>query len=194
MSDWSGTVETRVGPTLTTPRLILRPPALEDFPRWCELHADEEACRFIGGVQSKHQVWRTMASVAGMWALHGEGMFSVLDRETGLWLGRIGPLHPYDWPGREVGWSLHPDAHGKGYAMEAAIAAIDYAFDVLGWPDVIHCIDPLNLPSEKLARRLGSHNRGPRTLPAPFDTANINVWGQTKAEWQVNRARLAAGT
>lgn len=183
-----------LGPTLQTKRLILRPPTLEDFPRWCEFMADEETARFIGGVQSKHQVWRTIASIAGMWALQGEGMFSVIDRQTGQWLGRIGPLHPYDWPGREVGWSLHPDAHGKGYALEAAIATMDYAFDVLDWPDVIHCIDPANTPSEKLALRLGSYNQGPRPLPVPMHDHKVNVWGQTKAEWEVNRARLAAGT
>ena len=191
---WAGTTETRVGPTLETERLILRPPTLEDFPRWCELLADEEASQYIGGVQSKHQVWRIMATVVGMWALHGEGMFSVLDKKTGLWLGRIGPLHPYGWPGREVGWSLHPDAQGKGYAMEAAVATIDYAFDILDWPEVIHCIDPRNGPSEKLAERLGSYNQGPRPLPEPFDQMVCNIWGQTKAEWHVNRKRLAAGT
>jgi RimJ/RimL family protein N-acetyltransferase len=132
--------------------------------------------------------------VSGMWALYGEGMFSVLDKDTGLWLGRIGPLHPYGWPGREVGWSLHPHAHGKGYAVEAAIATIDYAFDVLGWSDVIHCIDPANAPSEKVAAKLGSYNQGPKPLPEPFHELTCNVWGQTKAEWQVNRARLVTGT
>ena len=179
-----------LGPTIETKRLILRPPTLEDFPRWCELLADEEATRFIGGVQSKHQVWRTMASVAGMWALHGEGMFSVIEKSSGLWLGRIGPLHPYDWPGREVGWSLHPDAHGKGYAVEASIACMDYAFDVLDWPEVIHCIDPANIPSQKVAEKLGSYNRGPRPMPVPFDDMPIDIWCQTRAEWSVNRARL----
>ena len=179
-----------LGPTIETERLILRPPTLEDFPRWCELLADEEATRFIGGVQSKHQVWRTMASVAGMWALHGEGMFSVIEKSSGLWLGRIGPLHPYDWPGREVGWSLHPDAHGKGYAVEASIACMDYAFDVLDWPEVIHCIDPANILSQKVAEKLGSYNRGPRPMPVPFDDMPVDIWGQTRTEWQVNRARL----
>ncbi len=111
-----------LGPTLETERLFLRPPTLDDFPRWAEFQADPDTTRFIGGPQSKHQVWRTIASVAGMWALHGEGMFSVIEKATGLWMGRIGPLHPYDWPGREVGWSLHPDATGKGYAIEAAVA------------------------------------------------------------------------
>lgn len=179
-----------LGPTLETARLILRPPAVEDFPRWAEFMADEETTRFIGGVQSPPQVWRTLCSVAGMWALTGEGMFSILEKATGLWIGRIGPLHPYGWPGREVGWSLHRDATGKGYAVEAAAACMDYAFDVLGWDDVIHCIDPENLASARVATRLGSVNRGPGRLPEPMQDLRIDLWGQTRDDWAANRAIL----
>ena len=127
-------------------------------------------------------------SMAGAWSLTGVAMFSVIERETGLWLGRIGPWQPLGWPGTEVGWSLHPDAHGKGYAMEAAVASIDYAFDVLGWTEVIHCIDPDNVPSQKLAERLGSHQPGPGTLPAPFETARVDIWGQSRDQWRARRA------
>lgn len=172
-----------LGPTLETGRLFLRPPTLEDFPRWADFMSDPETTRFIGGVQSKHEVWRAMASVAGMWAL-------LIEKETGNWMGRIGPLHPYDWPGREVGWSLHRDATGRGYAVEAAAATMDYAFDVLGWSDVIHCIDPDNLGSEKVALRLGSTNRGAGTMPPPFQHHPVNLWGQTREAWRTNRQRL----
>ena len=181
-----------LGPTLETERLFLRPPTHDDFPRWADFMSDAETTRFIGGVQSKHEVWRGMASVAGMWALQGEGMFSLIEKETGNWVGRIGPLHPYGWPGREVGWSLHREATGKGYAVEAAAAAMTYAFDVLGWDDVIHCIDPDNLASAAVARRLGSVNRGPGLLPEPLQDHAVDLWGQTRADWAKNRTRLNA--
>ena len=180
-----------LGPTLETQRLILRPPAVEDFPRWAAFNEEEETVRFIGGVQRPPATWRIMMAMAGMWALTGEGMFSVIEKETGLWIGRIGPLHPYGWPGKEVGWSLMAEAHGKGYALEAAVAAMGYAFDVLGWDDVIHSIDPDNVASQQLADRLGSINRGPGRLPPPFETARVDLWGQTKAEWAENRKRFA---
>lgn len=181
-----------LGPRLETARLILRPPAVEDFPRWAEFMADEETARFIGGVQAPAQVWRTICAVAGMWALTGEGMFSIIEKSSDLWIGRIGPLHPYGWPGREVGWSLHRDATGKGYAVEAAAAAMDYAFDILGWDDVIHCIDPDNHASARVATRLGSTNRGPGVLPEPMQDHAVDLWGQTRAEWAVNRSALTA--
>ncbi|RZJ17072.1 MAG: N-acetyltransferase [Brevundimonas sp.] len=163
---------------------------MEDFPRWAEFMADEEAARFIGGAQSRAAAWRGFMTMAGAWSLTGVAMFSVIDKATGLWVGRLGPWTPDGWPGTEIGWGLHPDAQGKGYGVEATAAAMDYAFDVLGWSDVIHCIDPDNLPSQKLAERLGSTNQGPTALPAPFETVPVDAWGQTREEWRINRQRL----
>jgi hypothetical protein len=85
----------------------------------------------------------------------GVCFFSIIEKETGQWIGRIGPWFPHQWPGTEVGWSLHRDAMGKGYALEASVAAMDYAVDVLGWDDIIHTIDPGNVASAKLAGTAG---------------------------------------
>lgn len=175
------------GPVLETERLILRPTAMEDFPRWAEFMADAEAARFIGGVQAPPAAWRGLMTMAGAWALTGVSMFSVIEKASGLWVGRLGPWTPDGWPGTEVGWGLHPDAQGKGYAAEGATAALDYAFDVLGWTEVIHCIDPDNTPSQRLAERLGSTNLGPTRLPPPFETIAVDRWGQTRDQWKARR-------
>jgi hypothetical protein len=60
-----------LGPTLETERLILRPPATEDFAGFCAFLGDSEATTFIGGVQPPSIVWRNLRSVAGGWALDG---------------------------------------------------------------------------------------------------------------------------
>jgi RimJ/RimL family protein N-acetyltransferase len=171
-------------PRIETARLILRPTALEDFERWAEMMADPNAARFIGGVQARSVAYRSMAATAGCWALTGISMFSVIEKASGLWIGRIGPWQPDGWPGTEVGWSLHPAAWGRGYAVEAASAALDYAFDALGWDEVIHCIDPDNAPSQQVARRLGSQLRGPGRMPPPFENAPCEIWGQSRTEWR----------
>ncbi len=172
------------GPIIETERLVLRPTAMADFDRWAEMMADEEAARFLGGVQTRAVAWRGFMTMAGAWSMTGVAMFSVIDKASGIWMGRIGPWQPQDWPGTEVGWGLHPDAQGRGYGVEAATAAIDYAFDVLGWDEVIHCIDPANVPSQRLAERLGSRNLGPTRMPPPYDHVPCDKWGQTKAEWR----------
>jgi len=172
------------GPVLETERLTLRSIAIEDFPRWAEMMADPEASKFLGGVQPAAVAWRGFMTMAGAWSLTGVSMFSLVERATGLWLGRIGPWNPVGWPGTEVGWGLHPDAQGRGYGVEAATATIDYAFDALGWTEVIHTIVQENAPSQRLAERLGSANLGPTRLPPPFQDLPVDKWGQSRADWR----------
>jgi len=172
------------GPVLETERLILRLPERDDLDGWVAMMADEEAARYIGGVQPRAACWRFLASMAGSWALQGFGMFSVVEKDTGRWVGRIGPWMPEGWPGTEVGWGLDRRYWGKGYAMEAATATIDWVFDALGWTEVIHCIDPANVNSQNVARRLGSENRGPGRLPPPYEEAPVDIWGQSRDAWR----------
>jgi RimJ/RimL family protein N-acetyltransferase len=176
---------------IETARLVLRPPRIEDFERYAQMLADEDATRHLGGVQPRHAAWRKFLQMPGAWMLQGFGMFSILERDTGLWLGQLGPWKPDGWPGNEIGYTFHPDAWGNGYAIEAAVAAIDWAFAHLGWDEVIHCIAPDNVASQKVAMKLGSSNRGPGRLPPPLDDHPIDVWGQTREQWQANRKRFA---
>ncbi|MBS0385822.1 MAG: GNAT family N-acetyltransferase [Proteobacteria bacterium] len=178
-----------IGPTLETARLILRPPSQDDFEAFAAMAREEETMRFIGGVAPRDGAWRSLATLTGSWALLGYSMFSVLEKESGRWIGRLGPWRPggatCGWPGPEVGWGLIAAAQGKGYAQEGATAAIDWAFDALGWEDVIHCIDKHNAPSIALALRLGSKLlRESVRLPAPFDDHVIDIYGQSRAEWK----------
>lgn len=175
---------------LETERLILRVPRIEDFERYAEFFADESS-RIIGGPHARGDAWRRFLQMPGAWMLQGFAMFSVIEKSSGLWVGQAGPWRPDGWPGTEVGYAFHQDARGKGYCTEACVAAIDYAFDALGWEDVIHCIDESNVASQSVARRLGSRNRGRGQLPKPLDQHPIDVWGQTRGEWRVNRERFA---
>jgi RimJ/RimL family protein N-acetyltransferase len=178
----------RPGPTLETERLLLRPPAAGDFDAWAAVMADPEVARYIGGLQSRHGAWRGFLTMVGAWQIQGFGMFSLIEKATGQWVGRVGPWFPVDWPGTEVGWTLPRSAWGKGYATEAATVAIDWAFDTLGWTEVIHSIDPANGASKHVAMRLGSTLRGPGRLPVHFDHAPIELWGQTREQWRARRA------
>lgn len=180
-------------PHLETDRLVLRPPRAKDFDAWAINMADPEASRFIGGPQSRNAAWRGFACMVGSWSLNGFGMFSVIERDSGQWIGRIGPWQPEGWPGTEVGWALAREWWGRGYALEATAAAMDWAFDVLGWREVIHCIAPDNSASQRLARRLGARVRDRRRMPEPLDEWEVDIWVQDRAQWQTNRRELAAG-
>jgi RimJ/RimL family protein N-acetyltransferase len=172
---------------LETSRLILRVPQLSDLDAWAAMMADEDTARFIGGVAAREVVWRGLMTMIGAWHATGVSMFSVVDKATGRWVGRLGPWMPEGWPGTEIGWGIVRDCWGRGYATEGAAAAMDFAFDRLGWTEVIHCIDPENIASQQVAHKLGSRNRGPGRLPPPFADARIDIWGQTRADWQRRR-------
>jgi RimJ/RimL family protein N-acetyltransferase len=177
-----------LGPVLETARLRLRVPSRADFEGYFEMSADEEAMRHIGGTLPRAAAWRKFLQMPGAWALQGFAMFTVETR-NGEWLGQLGPWQPEGWPGTEVGWAFKRGAWGHGYATEAAHAAIDWAFDTLGWTDVIHSISPENRASIALAERLGSVNLGPGKLPEPFADERIDIYGQSREQWRARRGR-----
>lgn len=177
---------------LETPRLLLRLPRTEDLDPWAELMADAEAARFIGGTAPRAVAWRALMTMIGAWHAQGFAMFSVIDKATGRWVGRLGPWMPDGWPGTEVGWAIARDCWGRGYATEGATAAMDFAFDRLGWTEVIHSIAPENVASRRVAQKLGSRNRGPGRLPPPYENDPVEIWGQTREQWRArgtSRAR-----
>lgn len=167
-------------PQLQTSRLILRPPIEDDLEGWAGLDADPRAIQFLGGLRSRDQAWMDMAAAAGMWRLRGCGLFSVIEIDTGRWIGRVGPWLPEDAIGTEVGWAISPASWGKGYATEAARAAVAWAFDHLGWAEVIHCIDAPNTASIAVAERLGSS-----WLRTDQEASGkeVEVYGQSRGAW-----------
>jgi RimJ/RimL family protein N-acetyltransferase len=168
---------------INTERLVLRPPVAEDFEGWAAFSSDPKTMLYLGGTQVREVAWRAFATMAGCWALSGFGMFSVIERRSGQWIGRVGPWRPEGWPGNEVGWGLRSEFEGQGYAYEAAVAAIDWAFDFLGWDSIIHCIPEVNLRSRVLAERLGSICQRQVVLPPPAGTP-VWIWGQTREQWR----------
>ena len=180
-----------LGPTLETERLVLRPPQAEDFDAWAAFMADEESARHVGGMQARSTAWRGFLCVVGAWPIQGFSMFSVIEKASGRWIGRVGPWYPDGWPGTEVGWCIVRDATRQGYAIEGAAATIDWAFDHLGWEEVIHTIQPENEPSKAVARKLGSVLRGPGKFPAPYEHLPMEIWGQTREQWRARQGTRA---
>ena len=175
---------------LETPRLLLRPPRAEDLDAWAEMMQDTEAARYIGGTMPRAVSWRGVMTMIGAWHAQGFAMFSVFEKSTGRWVGRLGPWMPEGWPGSEIGWAIVRDCWGRGYATEGAIAATNWAFDALGWTEIIHSISPENVASQMVASKLGSRNLGPGRLPPPYQDDVVDIWGQSRDEWRA-RHRVA---
>ena len=166
---------------IETKRLILRRIDPErDFESWAKTKADENTLRFLGTKpMNRAESWRNMATAMGHWAIRGYGFFSPEHRETGAWVGRVGPWYPLGWPAPEVGWTISPDHLRQGYASEAARAAIGYAFTKLGWSQVIHVIMEGNVASVAVAEKVGSTLIGEQQgLPAITDQ-RVLIYGQS---------------
>lgn len=174
---------TPAAPTLVTARLTLRGWRPEDFEPYAAMLSEPETVRFItrkGAPLSRQEVWNETAFLIGHWQMLGHGMFVVEERATGAFLGRIGPLAPLGWPGFEIAWGLKAAARGKGFAQEAARAAIDWSFETFGLDRIVSIIHPLNLASQRVAERLGERRTAERFTPfrEPCD-----VWEMRREAW-----------
>lgn len=169
-------------PTITTPRLTLRAPKASDFTDFAAFFASDRS-KFVGGPATAEQSWRMLAVELGHWPLRGYGRWAVDETVSGKLVGIIGLWAPEGWPEPELGWDLMNGFEGKGYATEAALAARDYAYGVLGWTTTISLIAPGNGGSRNVAKRLGAtldgmHNHerfGPLEIwrhPSPKDLSD----------------------
>ena len=177
------TLGTPAAPVLETSRLILRGWRPQDFAPYAAMLADPETARFItrkGQPYGERETWAELAFLAGHWQLLGYGMFVVEERATGAFIGRVGPLEPKGWPGFEVGWALTAAARGKGYAVEAARAAIGWSFAQFAPDRIISLIDPRNAASRRVAERLGER-RTAETF-APFGLP-CDIWELRREDW-----------
>ena len=173
------------GPVIETGRLMLRRWRGADVAANTAMLSDPGTARYIT-VDGKPVVtelagWRNAAVMAGHWVLHGIGMFVVEEKSTGKYVGRVGPWFPPGWPGFEVGWGIAPEFRGKGYAVEAARAAIAWSFATFELDRILHCIDQENTASQAVARRLGAEKDG-----------EIDLFGHLADVWVTRRDALAA--
>ena len=142
--------------TLETERLVLRQPVADDWEPAAAFMASPRA-EYVGGTSDRAEVWTIFAHMVGHWVLRGYGMFVIEERASGRALGMAGPLYPVSWAEPEIGWSLWSGAdEGRGYALEAAMAARRHAYADLGWKTAISYVDSRNTRSIRLAERMGA--------------------------------------
>ncbi|HEY6320198.1 MAG TPA: GNAT family N-acetyltransferase [Thermoanaerobaculia bacterium] len=148
-------------PTLVTERLRLRGIRVSDFEDYADLYADPEVMRHLGGqTWDRGRAWRHMAFAVGHWQLGGAGIWVAEEKATGAFVGVIGFWDPPTWPGFELSYHLVRRSWGQGYATEAAKAALAHAFTVWQRDHVISLIHPKNLPSIRVAERIGERLEG----------------------------------
>jgi RimJ/RimL family protein N-acetyltransferase len=170
-------------PRLETARLILRGWREGDLDAFAAMMADADVARFLSSDQrprARSEAWRDLALFVGHWALRGYGLFAVEEKASGAFVGRVGAWQPECWVGFELGWGLAREHWGKGYALEAARAAGDWAFANFPLELLVSLIHADNTRSQALAQRLGMRVRE-TTLHAgmPHD-----IWEIARTDWR----------
>jgi RimJ/RimL family protein N-acetyltransferase len=147
-------------PTLRTARLVLRAFRASDLDGLAAMNADPEVRHFLyaGRTLTREECWMQMASSVGQWGLRGYGFFAV--EAEGRFAGRIGLLHPLEWPEPELAYALDAPFRGQGLATEAVAAVRDWAFARLGFARLASFILPVNTRSAGVAARLGAVKEG----------------------------------
>ena len=182
------------GPVIRTERLTLQRWRASDIAANTAMLSDPGTARYITvdgrPVTSELAGWRNAAVMAGHWALHGFGMFVVEEKSSGKFVGRVGPWFPPGWPGFEVGWGIAKEFRGKGYAVEAARASIDWCFATFELDDIMHCIDCENTASQAVARRLGAE----KGREIDLFGHRADLWVTSRSRWQQSRGQCSPAT
>jgi RimJ/RimL family protein N-acetyltransferase len=159
--------------SLRTERLLLRPWRDADVAAYAELSADPAVMEFLRPLAGPGAAEAWTARVREHWRQHGFGQWVVEIPGGASLIGVIGLSTVYYaahfTPAVEVAWRLAGAQWGRGYATEAARAAVDYGFDTLGLTEIVATTVPANLRSRRVMERLGMT----RTPEDDFDHPNV---------------------
>lgn len=145
--------------TLTTERLVLRPPIPADGPELAAINGDAGVMRHFPKPLDFAQSEAFRECIARHFAEHGFGFWAVERRDAPGLVGLVGLLN-IPWAARftpavEIGWRIAPAHQRHGYAEEAARAALADGFCRLGLAEIVAFTIPANEPSWRLMERLG---------------------------------------
>ena len=150
-------------PVLETENLRLRGHSAADFASSCALWSTPEVIRYTTLKPSTpEEVWSRLLRYFGLWSLLGYGFWVVEEKSSGAYIGEVGLMNyrrdidPPLGDTPEIGWSLLPAFHGKGYATEAARAALAWAAASPLFARQISCIiHTENVSSLRVASKCG---------------------------------------
>lgn len=144
---------------IETDRLVLRPPTDADRDAIAAINGDPEVYRWLAMTGTRAESDAMVDRVQAMHAEHGYGFWVAERKDDGAVLGLAGLLAMGDdlppGPALEVGWRFGSAAWGKGYATEAARAAVDWGFATQPADEIIAITAHANLRSQAVMQRLG---------------------------------------
>lgn len=144
------------GTVLKTERLTLRPVRHEDTSAFEAFYSDPQVMAIRKyGVLDAAAARDQVQGMLGHWAAHGFGMWVVEENSSGVFAGECGLRWLEDDSDVELSYGLYPGFRGRGFATEAARAALRFAVDVLGFERVVALSRGDNVKSHHVLEKLG---------------------------------------
>ena len=145
-----------------TERLKLRPVTMEDLPAYSDMLADPDAFTYSDrGAMGPDEAFTRLCRQVGHWMLLDYGLFGVFEKDTGRFVGEVGfgnfnrQIGPHFDRHPEACWTIRRPFQGRGYAQEAAKAALDFTEDRLIATRTVAMVHHENQASIHIARNLG---------------------------------------
>lgn len=177
---------------LETDRLGLRRFTPADRDWLCDLYADEDVTRYLGGTLTPEQVDVLMrARILEYYDLNpGLGIWMTEERASGM---RVGFHLLNNIQGEtiiQIGFSLLKSAWGRGYGTEMAAAVLRYGFVDLNLPRIAGMANLPNIASQRVLEKIGLRRHGERAFPHPaYASAGPMAWFERDAaDWLAERA------
>ena len=149
---------------LQSNRLILRQWTDRDLVPFAALNADPDVMAYFPATLSKAQSDDVAKTMQSLIAQRGWGLWAVEVPDQAGFIGFVGLHIPANdlpcSPCVEIGWRLAKAHWGRGYACEAAEAALGYAFQELGLAEVLSFTAVGNQRSESVMKKVGMSNTG----------------------------------
>lgn len=174
-----------------TERLLLRQWRDSDYEPFARLNGDPVAMEFFPNLLNRTQSDATADKFRGRIASQGWGLWAVEVRDGAPFIGFVGlnrpdPPVPIS-PCVEIGWRLLPEHWGRGYASEAARAALCVGFESLELDEIVSYTATINVRSQRVMQRIGMHyNEEKFDHPAIADDSPLCehvVYRLGRAEW-----------
>jgi RimJ/RimL family protein N-acetyltransferase len=183
---------------LTTPRLRLRPWLPSDRAPFAALTADHEVMEHFPATLTRMQSDALADILANEIAEQGWGFWAAEVPGVTDFIGFVGIHEPRIelpiGPCVEIGWRIAKEHWGKGYASEAAQAALAVGFEQLGLKEIVSITVPTNQRSQRVMQRLGMVHRDEFFDHPALDEGHPMrrhiLYRLTRDEW---RAAQAAG-
>jgi [ribosomal protein S5]-alanine N-acetyltransferase len=170
--------------TIETARLTLRPVNMRDLDDFQgALYGDPHVTRYLpsGKPWPLNETQALLAWMVGQWLGRGWGPWAIIERNTGTFLGDCGMLYmPSVGHTIELMYALSKNAWGKGYATEAAHAAVRYGFEVAGVGHMVALAVPENTASRRVMEKLGMTFEG---IKDRYHDAELAVYTLTRKQF-----------